>query len=286
MDVSKLVKFIGTISLTSIIAFLLSTPFISLVSAQTPYFPIYMYPSDPVDGDLVEVSVSNYNDLAAGAVFEWYHNGTKVREIEKTFTDTLLSDSYAVQPGEWTVTVHVYDRTELKQEINSSTISFTVRPSLPPAPEPTPTPSPTPIPTPTATPAPTPEPTVAPRTSGGGGGGAAGGGGGGAPATSQPAPQPTTTPTATPTPEPTPTPAPTIPPATAPSPPVTQKPGTPAPSADEAEKERPSVDTTERIINETGEVQESTPEQAFKTPLGVEVGIFGLIVALILRKRT
>ncbi len=297
MDMSKFTGFISITSLVLIIAVLLSVPFVSPVSAEVPYFPISIYPSNPVDGDVVEVSVSNYNDLAAGAVFEWYHNGTKVREIEKTFTDTLLSDSYVVQSGEWVVTVYLYDRTEPKQLINSSTISFTVQPS--PSPTPTPFPTPTSTLTPTVTPTPTPESTVSPTTSGGttGAGGAGGGGfggfggGGGAPV----APQPTSTAT------PTPTPTPAITPAITPAPSVTQekhektgvqeqKPSTPVPSVKETEEERPlekpPVNATEKSINETGETQESTPEQTFKIPLGAEVGILGLIVALVLRKRT
>lgn len=149
MGVSNRTPFMGgAIGILSILPFLTATPFVS--AQKTPYFPISVYPSNPLDGDLVEVSISNVNDLAASARFFWYHDGSAVREVEKTFTDTLLSDSNVVQSGEWTVAVYLYDRTESKQLINSSTISFTVQPA--------PTSSPTtvsPAPTP-AIPAPTP----------------------------------------------------------------------------------------------------------------------------------
>jgi len=274
---------IAVISLVGVLAVFLCFTIIPLVSAQkTPYFPISAFPSNPLDGDMVEVSISNVNDLAASARFVWYRDGIMVREVEKAFTDTLLSDSYQVQSGEWTVTVYLYDRTESKQLINSSTISFTVQPALA-----TPTQSPTPTPTPTTSPTPTPTPT---GTSGGGGGGGFGGGGIPAPPQStQPTPEPGINETPTPEPSPTPTASPT-PLSTTPS--LTQKEGqaeeqksgtesTPVPTIEETEE--PSVNATEERVNLTE--QKSPPEQPLRIPLGIEAGILSLAVALALRRR-
>lgn len=274
---------IAVISFVGVLAVFLCFTIIPLVSAQkTPYFPISAFPSNPLDGDMVEVSISNVNDLAASARFVWYRDGIMVREVEKAFTDTLLSDSYQVQSGEWTVTVYLYDRTESKQLINSSTISFTVQPALA-----TPTQSPTPTPTPTTSPTPTPTPT---GTSGGGGGGGFGGGGIPAPPQStQPTPEPGINETPTPEPSPTPTASPT-PLSTTPS--LTQKEGqaeeqksgtesTPVPTIEETEE--PSVNATEERVNLTE--QKSPPEQPLRIPLGIEAGILSLAVALALRRR-
>lgn len=289
MVVSRFVEFMG---FTALALMFLLPPF---VSAQTPYFPLSIYPENPLNGDLVEVSISNVNDLAAGARFVWYYNGTEVRNVSKAFTDTLLSDSYIVQSGEWTVIVYVYDRTEARQLINTSTISFTVQMSLTPGSTATPTATPSPTPTPTPQPTPSPTPTATPTAGGAGGGGGGGsgfgggGGAGGGGGVAAPQSTPESTPSPTPTPIPsltTPEPTPTAP-VTATSPNVTEKKpeNKVAPNVKGAEKGAPTKKpaVSEESANETG-IQNTTSEKPFKTPLGVEAAILGLVIAFILRR--
>ena len=178
-----------------------------LVSAQSvPYFEIIYYPSNPADGQFVEVTVYNNNNLAGSVKFVWTKDGASVREATKSFSSSnAVTDSNPVSAGYWKVTAYVYDRLSPPQLINTSSVSFEVSSS-------------TGTPTPTLTPTPTPASTATPvggasggsgGASGGGSAGGYGGGGGsggsaGESVTSQ---TPTPTPTAKPTETPSPTPA-------------------------------------------------------------------------------
>lgn len=145
------------------------------VSAQlVPYFPVSMFPENPKDGDVVEVYVSNYDDLAGSARFVWMKDGVVYRNVTEPFTATSISDSFTVFPGSWNVTVYVYDRSDPPKLINLSSISFEVSGTTTtptPAPELTPTPTPTVQPE-TTTGSQTPAPASGGAASGGSAGGA------------------------------------------------------------------------------------------------------------------
>ncbi|AIY90867.1 hypothetical protein [Geoglobus acetivorans] len=137
--------------------------FVAVVSAQNvPYFPVTVFPENPRDGDTVEAYVSNYEDLAGSARFQWIHNGTVYREVTKDFTSTSISDSFVVFPGSWEVVVYVYDRSDPPKLINYSSVSFDVV-NTSPLQTPTPTPEPTATLELTPTPKPTPQPAQTPE---------------------------------------------------------------------------------------------------------------------------
>lgn len=149
--------------------------FLAIASAQfVPYFPVTMFPENPKDGDVVEVYVSNYDDLAGSARFVWIKDGVIYRNVTKPFTVTSISDSLTVFPGSWNVTVYVYDRSDPPNLINFSSIGFEVSGTAL-----TRTPTPTPEPTPTSTAQPTTpagSQTLTPTSGDGGAGGGTGGG--------------------------------------------------------------------------------------------------------------
>ena len=175
--------------------------FLQISLAQNvPYFPISYYPLTPSEGDVVEVWVYNYNNLAGSVEFQWIKDGTVIRSVTKSFsTSTSVMDSYTVSAGNWKVLALVYDKASPPQLINTSSVEFTVSGTTSVTPTPEPTLSPTPTQTPEPTPAPTPTPTHIPTP------------------TATPVPTLTPTPTSaqtltpesTPTPEPTPSPTPT-----------------------------------------------------------------------------
>lgn len=218
---------------------------------NVPYFPLTYYPSEPQNGDVVEVYVSNYNDLAKFAKFQWVNDGEVYRETEKIFTSTSISDSFEVFPGNWVVYVYVYDKTNPPKLINSSSIQFEV-PGLVTTHTPTPVQTQTPTPTPTSS-----------------SGGFSGGGGGGSVKETTPAPEPSTT--ATPTPVPTPD-LETTPVATpitpAPTPTKTESP-VPAPSPTPSdgkteEKPIPTQTQTDNIVEPPQKTEEKKEIPGFE----------------------
>ncbi len=178
--------------------------FLQMSLAQNvPYFPISYYPLTPSEGDVVEVWVYNYNNLAGSVEFQWIKDGTVVRSVTKSFsTSTSVMDSYTVSAGNWKVLALVYDKASPPQLINTSSVEFTVSGTT----SVTPTPTPTPSPTSTPTQAPSSVRGASGGYSGGGSGSSSGGFSGGVSPVEK---EETPTPTLTPTPELTPTPTPT-----------------------------------------------------------------------------